>query len=192
MTRDPHVGAQNQQGYTPPLAVIGMGSSVADGDRVIARALDAIASIAHTTLVSTSALLRTAAFGGQTLNPFWNGACVVETTLAPSALLGALHAIERAHGRVRVTRNAARVLDLDLLVVEHHMDLRARGVGPALPHPGLSTRVSALLPARDAWMRARRGAFPSALRARLLHQGIIGAPRTGVENPNARARGSTT
>jgi 2-amino-4-hydroxy-6-hydroxymethyldihydropteridine diphosphokinase len=153
--------------------VIGLGSSLRDGDRVIARALDDIKGLAQTTLHSTSDLVRTAAFGGQTVTPFWNGACVVSTSLAPATLLCALHAIERAHGRVRVMKNAARALDLDLLLVEDHVVDTARRHDPLVPHPGLRVRASALFPARQAWARGALGPMPNALHARVSSRGIL-------------------
>ena len=47
---------------------------------------------------------------------FVNGACLVETTLTPRALLEALLAIEERLGRVREVRRGPRTIDLDLLL----------------------------------------------------------------------------
>src|SRR5690349_16299872 len=49
---------------------------------------------------------------------FVNAAVAVETALSPTELLAALHAIEAEFGRIRGARNAARVLDLDLLAYD--------------------------------------------------------------------------
>jgi len=154
-------------------AIIGFGSSLRDGDRVIARARHDIDSMTCTRVVSMSDVIRTAAFGGQTLTPFWNAACVVETTLTPLALMSALHAVERAHGRVRVLRNAARALDLDLLLFEHCLSMTTTRPAVVVPHPGLGSRASALFPAREAWRRAERHTQPHALRARLSARGLM-------------------
>ncbi|MDC0649308.1 2-amino-4-hydroxy-6-hydroxymethyldihydropteridine diphosphokinase [Alphaproteobacteria bacterium] len=78
-------------------------------------------------------------------NQPWYLNAVAEATTeldAPSAL-AALHQIERRFGRIRAERNAARVLDLDLLdfagTVRGSSDL-------ALPHPRLHKRAFVLLP----------------------------------------------
>jgi 2-amino-4-hydroxy-6-hydroxymethyldihydropteridine diphosphokinase len=74
-----------------------------------------------------------------------NAVARIETALDPEALLEHLHEIERAFGRVRGARNAARTLDLDLL----DFDGRVREGAPALPHPRLADRAFVLLPLRD-------------------------------------------
>ena len=66
----------------------------------------------------------------------------LETSLAPEALLAALHAIERAQGRRRGQRWGARTIDLDLVRYGQH---RIRTTSLVLPHPGLASR--------DFWRR---------------------------------------
>lgn len=74
-----------------------------------------------------------------------NGVVQVETDLSPSGLLDRLHGIESAFGRVRGSRNAPRVLDLDLLA---YGDVVTEGAGNGLilPHPRLHERAFVLLP----------------------------------------------
>lgn len=76
---------------------------------------------------------------------FVNGVLEVAAAgLDPAGLLQALHRIEDAFGRERGTRNAARVLDLDLLAWD---DLVLAGCeGPLLPHPRLHLRAFVLRP----------------------------------------------
>ena len=77
---------------------------------------------------------------------FVNAAALLETTLAPRALLDALLAIERAHGRERAadgTRWGPRTLDLDLLL---HGDLVIDEPGLVVPHPQLHARAFVLVP----------------------------------------------
>ena len=79
--------------------------------------------------------------------PWFNNAVIAATT-AMTALdtLAALHSIEAGFGRVRTVRNAARVLDLDLLDYggqtfdDEHI---------SIPHPRLHERAFVLLPMRD-------------------------------------------
>ena len=76
---------------------------------------------------------------------FVNGVAAIETTLDPAALLALMQAIETRFGRIRRERNAARVLDLDLL----DYDGRVSALGdppPLLPHPRLAERAFVLRP----------------------------------------------
>ena len=75
--------------------------------------------------------------------PFLNAAAVGETALSPRALLGALLAIERERGRERPYPNAARTLDLDLIL------FGARTIdepGLVVPHPRFRERRFVLEP----------------------------------------------
>jgi len=79
---------------------------------------------------------------------FVNGVAIVETNLDPAPLLAALHEIEREFGRVRRERNAARTIDLDLLVYGDCVTGGGEG-DLTLPHPRLAERAFVLLPLRD-------------------------------------------
>ena len=74
---------------------------------------------------------------------YLNAVAEAITELDAASTLAALHLIERRFGRVRAERNAARVLDLDLLdfagMANDASDL-------ALPHPRLHERAFVLLP----------------------------------------------
>lgn len=79
--------------------------------------------------------------------PWFNNAVIAaETSLPVEEALASLHRIEGVFGRVRTVRNAARVLDLDLL------DYGGRcldSAGLTIPHPRLHERAFVLLPLRD-------------------------------------------
>ncbi|HLI11803.1 MAG TPA: 2-amino-4-hydroxy-6-hydroxymethyldihydropteridine diphosphokinase [Alphaproteobacteria bacterium] len=79
---------------------------------------------------------------------FVNGVVAVETKLDPATLLARLHEIEAEFGRRRGAPNAARLLDLDLLVYHDRVNDGTRG-GPILPHPRMLGRAFVLLPLRD-------------------------------------------
>ena len=61
----------------------------------------------------------------------------------PAALLARLQAIELQAGRVRGLRNAARVLDLDIIAID---DLVRASPDPVLPHPRAHLRRFVLAP----------------------------------------------
>ncbi len=73
-----------------------------------------------------------------------NGVVLVASDLGPAALLAALHGIEADFGRVRLARNQARVLDLDLLAVGSL--IHTGPAAPILPHPRLAERAFVLKP----------------------------------------------
>ena len=77
-----------------------------------------------------------------------NGVVMAAGDLAPANLLDALHAVEADFGRERSVRNAARVLDLDLIDYRGLVADGAAG-GPVLPHPRMTERAFVLLPLRD-------------------------------------------
>ena len=95
-----------------------------------------------------------------------NAAALVETELAPGALLDALHRIEAGFGRTRGARWGSRTLDLDLLMVDEKIlpdrdtvetwlrlpFAQQRTDAPetlVLPHPRLAERAFVLVPAAE-------------------------------------------
>jgi 2-amino-4-hydroxy-6-hydroxymethyldihydropteridine diphosphokinase len=93
-------------------------------------------------VVAASAVEATAPLGPVPQGPFLNQMVLVETNLAPRALLDALLAIESAEGRVRRERWGPRTLDCDIVLFG---DLTIREPGLVVPHPEL--------PNRDFWQR---------------------------------------
>jgi 2-amino-4-hydroxy-6-hydroxymethyldihydropteridine diphosphokinase len=83
---------------------------------------------------------------------FVNGVALIETGLAPDALLELLHRVEKDFGRIRGRPNAARPLDLDLLTYGESVrgwDGPDRVRPPILPHPRLHERAFVLRPLAD-------------------------------------------
>ncbi|MBS0191419.1 MAG: 2-amino-4-hydroxy-6-hydroxymethyldihydropteridine diphosphokinase [Phycisphaerales bacterium] len=76
---------------------------------------------------------------------YLNGACTLETTLPPEALLELCLEIERAHGRDRLKegRYGARTLDLDVLL---YGDRSIQLPNLVIPHPRMLTRAFVLEP----------------------------------------------
>ena len=104
-----------------------------------------------------------------------NGVVVVDTLQRPKALLRRLKALEKRFGRMNGTRNAPRVLDLDLL------DWRGLvtgpdGVPPELPHPRMSGRAFVLLPLLEVAPRWRHPVSGKSARTLLAELPPIGRP----------------
>lgn len=131
-------------------AAIGLGANLGDAVATVHTAFEAIATIAGTRLVARSSLYRTPAWGGIEQPDFINAVALVETDLPARALLDALLAIERVHGRdrSRETRWGPRALDLDVLLFG---DTVIDQPGLTVPHPRLHQRAFALLPLLEAW-----------------------------------------
>jgi len=96
-----------------------------------------------------------------------NGVALVETRLAPPALLAALLALEARFGRRCGVANAARTLDLDLLDYDGRQSATKRLV---LPHPRLHERRFVLAPLAEIlphWRHPRLRMTASELLRRL-------------------------
>src|SRR6185312_3742051 len=147
---------------------IGLGSNLGRPRSHLARALARFAGMRGVRVVAVSPLYVTAPVGGPPQPDYLNCVAIVETSLAPRALLARLHAIERRAGRRRdaaAPRNAARTLDLDLLL---YGGRRVHGVGMTLPHPRMHERAFVLRPLADVAPHARipgRGLARRRLRA---------------------------
>jgi 2-amino-4-hydroxy-6-hydroxymethyldihydropteridine diphosphokinase len=124
-------------------AFVGIGANLGDPVARVREATAALAGLPHTRLVASSSLYRTAPLGYTAQDDFVNAACLLETDLAPRALLDRLRAIEEAAGRERPFRNAPRTLDLDLLLYGGETIAEP---GLTVPHPRLHERAFALAP----------------------------------------------
>ncbi len=131
---------------TPVRAYVGLGSNLdRPADRVRA-AFDALDRLEGTRCVGRSPLYLSEPLGPPGQPRYVNAAAGLQTALAPSVLLRALHAIEVDHGRIRGVRWGPRTLDLDLLVYD---GLRQDDPGLTLPHPRLHERAFVLYPLQD-------------------------------------------
>jgi 2-amino-4-hydroxy-6-hydroxymethyldihydropteridine diphosphokinase len=129
------------------VAYIGIGSNLDDPERQVRSAIAALARVPRSRLLRASRLFRTAPWGKADQPAFVNAAAAVSTSLSPRALLDALLAIEREHGRERDgTRWGPRVIDLDILL---YGDARLDEAGLHVPHPHLGERAFVLLPLAD-------------------------------------------
>lgn len=128
------------------LAYIALGANLGDPAATVNAAFAALDQLPQSRLLATSALYRTAPVGIAEQPEFVNAAALIDTTLAPEALLDALLAIEQAFGRVRAERNGPRTLDLDILLYDN---LTLATPRLTLPHPRLHLRAFVLQPLAD-------------------------------------------
>jgi 2-amino-4-hydroxy-6-hydroxymethyldihydropteridine diphosphokinase len=124
------------------IAYIGIGANLGDARANVEDALARLAALPATTLVRRSSSWRTAPIDSSG-DDYVNAVACIDTPLAATDLLAALHGIELAHGRERPYRNAPRTLDLDILLYgDQLIDLPALHV----PHPRMHERAFVLAP----------------------------------------------
>lgn len=136
------------------------GASPMETCQLAAAALDALPGLR---LVALSGWHRTPPDPPSDQPWYVNAAARLEGEADPAWLLGALHAIEAAAGRVRGAPNAARTLDLDLIAMG---DLIRAAPDPILPHPRAHLRRFVLAPLAEVapgWVHPGLGRTAAAL-----------------------------
>ena len=125
------------------VAYVALGSNLQQPQVQVTQALRELAELPQTRVMQASSLYRTAPVGYDNQPDFINAVAMVDTSLAPLALLRALLALEDTHGRERPFPNAPRVLDLDLLLYD---DIAMQTPELTLPHPRMQERGFVMLP----------------------------------------------
>lgn len=130
-------------------AVIGLGSNLGPRIEHLRAAAEALGALG--TVRARSAVYATAPVGGPPQPDYLNAALWLCTDLQPLELLGQLSSLERHAGRVRdpATRNEARTLDLDLLLLGDHGEVVLVLPELVVPHPRFHERAFALRPVLD-------------------------------------------
>jgi 2-amino-4-hydroxy-6-hydroxymethyldihydropteridine diphosphokinase len=152
-------------------AYVALGSNLRDPAAQVRAGFEALAMLPDSRVAAVSSLYLTAPVGHLDQPDFVNAVALIETALAPRALLEELLAIERQFGRVRGVPNGPRTLDLDILLYgdESHEDEAL-----TIPHPRMHERAFVLAPlaeiAPDVMIPGRGSA--SALAASVEAGGI--------------------
>ena len=122
---------------------IALGANLKDPLATVKAAILALRELPETEFIAASSLYRTAPVGLKHQPDFINA--VVELLAVAPALtfLQSLFAIEERFGRQRSVKNAARTLDLDLLLYGDQISTDAQ---LTLPHPRLHERAFVLAP----------------------------------------------
>lgn len=124
------------------LATIALGANLGDAQASLRAAIQSIAALPGTRLVTASSLYRTAPL--EAIGPdFFNAVITVATRLNAFELLQRLQQIESQAGRERPYRNAPRTLDLDILL---YGDASISSPALQVPHPRMLARAFVLVP----------------------------------------------
>ena len=120
------------------VAYVALGSNVGDRHAMLAHAREALAALPDSRILAMTDVEETEPIGPVAQAAFLNQMVALETSLAPRALLGELHAIERSAGRERRERWGPRTLDLDIVMLEAQ---RVSDEDLVVPHPELPNRA---------------------------------------------------
>jgi 2-amino-4-hydroxy-6-hydroxymethyldihydropteridine diphosphokinase len=150
-------------------AYVALGANLGRPEDQVRAGFEELAMLPQTRLARVSSLYRTAPVGFEAQPDFINAVAKIETALGPRALLDALIAIERRHGRVRDVPNGPRTLDLDIALYD---EIELQEPGLTIPHPRMHERAFVMAPlaeiAPDAIVpgRGRAGDLAAALDSR--------------------------
>ena len=186
--------AQGYQGDAPQnesaetVAVVALGANLGDRAATISEALRDLARLPLTTEVRAAEPIESVALtpeGPDASAPaYLNTVALLTTRLAPSVLLGYLHAIEARHGRAARTADQPRwqdrTLDLDLIA---YGDVQSTDPALLVPHPRAAERDFVLEP----WLTVDRDAvLPGAGRV----DELLARLRAGDGGASAEAPGA--
>lgn len=126
-----------------PTAYVALGSNLGDRLRSLSLAVDGLAHLPETHVDKVSHAYESDAAYHEAQPPFLNAVVEITTHLEPDALLMALHGIEDDLGRVRVSPNGPRTIDLDILL---YGEEEWNSPELTLPHPKLMERDFVVTP----------------------------------------------
>ena len=128
-------------------AYIGLGSNLQNPFDQVLSAIDEIALLPASKLITKSSLYLSKPMGPADQPSYVNAVVQIETRLEAEHLLHELQAIEQQHGRTRKAEQwGPRTLDLDILVYGKHAVNNSQLV---IPHPGIRYREFVLYPLHE-------------------------------------------
>ena len=127
----------------PKRVAVAIGSNLGDRQAAVAFAATRLSSLLTNFKLSDVVETWPVGEGTDDQNLYLNAAAIGETDLSPRAILDALLEIERDFGRERPFKNAARTLDLDLILLGDDV---VSEQGLEVPHPRFRERFFVLGP----------------------------------------------
>lgn len=119
-----------------------LGSNMGDSEQMLAVATNMIEKNIGK-LTKSSSIYRTAAWGKEDQPDFLNQIIIVSSSLSSSTVLKEMFDIEKEMGRVRTTKNAARVIDIDMLFFNDEIIQTETLI---VPHSQIQNRRFVLVP----------------------------------------------
>lgn len=119
-----------------------LGSNMGDSEQMLTVATNMIEKNIGK-LTKSSSIYRTAAWGNEDQPDFLNQIIIISSSLSSSNILKEMFGIEKEMGRVRTTKNAARVIDIDMLFFNDEI-IQTETL--TVPHPQIQNRRFVLVP----------------------------------------------
>jgi len=94
-------------------------------------------------IIKSSSIYETEAWGNTDQAAFYNQVHIVESKLAAKEIMNKILAIEKKMGRIRTIKNAARIIDIDILFFNNEI---INDPILTIPHKEISNRRFVLMP----------------------------------------------
>ena len=124
---------------------LSLGSNLGDRVTTLASAIEKIAALPGTSVVTGSSIYETEPAYYDDQPAFANMVIEIETDLGPGDLYAHLAMIESDLGRVREFPNAPRTLDIDILLYGDEVSHKLHG-SLEIPHPRMRERAFVMVP----------------------------------------------
>ena len=125
------------------IAYLGLGANLGDRIKNLRTAIERIKNLPNVKLLRVSSFYETSAWGVTNQPDFINAAVKIQTSLEPLELLDALQKIETEIEMVRHKHWAARLIDIDILLID---GLEINSPRLIVPHKFLYERDFAMIP----------------------------------------------
>lgn len=125
-------------------SLILLGSNQSQPLKQLELAIKYIAELAK--IEKTSSIYKTAAWGKTNQDDFYNQALFIETEIGADALMSALLNIERKMGRQRLEKWSARIIDIDIILID---ELIYSSEVLTVPHQHMQNRRFVLEPSAE-------------------------------------------
>ncbi len=125
------------------IVYLGLGANLGDRVKNLRIAIERIKNLSNVKLLRVSSFYETAAWGVTNQPDFINAAVKIKTSLAPLELLDELQKIETEIETVRHEHWAARLIDIDILLID---GLKINSEHLIVPHKFLYERDFAMIP----------------------------------------------
>ena len=133
-------------------AVIALGSNLGNRIENLNAAVRAIAKLPSVKVIKASSVYETEPVDCEEDDRYLNAAILVEAEISPYMLLGECLGIEAAMGRIRIKRNAPRIIDLDLILYD---GFKVDSFELTGPHPRVLERAFVMQPLLDLYPSGR-------------------------------------
>ncbi|MDX2084654.1 MAG: 2-amino-4-hydroxy-6-hydroxymethyldihydropteridine diphosphokinase [Candidatus Melainabacteria bacterium] len=167
-------------------ACLSLGSNQGDRLAHLIYAVSRLEEAAGIEILARSAVYETQPVGIVDQPAFLNAVLLIETQLAPDALLDTCLAIEQQCGRVRTLENrwGPRTLDVDVIAFDHCVLQTER---LTLPHPRMHERAFVLVPMLEvlpAWQHPVLNKTIESLHADLVDVSVVEFYLPSVTSPD--------